>query len=188
MIHYKDWTVIQLKHLAIAPLLVEEPPLERGKFGYDRHGRMENLSEEGQVPNSLARYNHPKYKELYKGVQSKIETILGEKLYPTYYFDRFYFRGQELKRHHDRPACEISVSMNISTNSNTPWPIYFELPNGDVKELYTNHGDGVLYKGMEVDHWRNPLKGTPKVYYHQIFMHFVRADGHHVEYAYDTKC
>ena len=76
MIHYKDWTVIQLKHLAIAPLLVEEPPLERGKFGYDRHGRMENLSEEGQVPNSLARYNHPKYKELYKGVQSKIETIL----------------------------------------------------------------------------------------------------------------
>ena len=181
MIHYKDWTVIQLKHLAIAPLLVEEPPLERGKFGYDKHGRMENLSEEGQVPNSLARYNHPKYKELYKGVQSKIETILGEKLYPTYYFDRFYFRGQELKRHHDRPACEISVSMNISTNSNTPWPIYFELPNGDVKELYTNHGDGVLYKGMEVDHWREPLKGDPKIYYHQIFKHYVRADRYHVE-------
>ena len=70
----------------------------------------------------------------------------------------------------------------------SPWPIYFELPNGEVKELYTDHGDAVLYKGMEVDHWRNPLKGTPKVYYHQIFMHFVRADGYHVEYAYDTKC
>ncbi len=73
MIHYKDWSLIQLKHLAIAPLLVEEPPLERGKFGYDKNGRMENLSEEGQVPNSLARYNHPKYKKLYKGVQSKID-------------------------------------------------------------------------------------------------------------------
>ena len=78
--------------------------------------------------------------------------------------------------------------MNISTNATTPWPIYFELPDGEVKELYTDHGDAVLYKGMEVDHWRTPLKGTPKVYYHQIFMHFVRADGHHVEYAYDTKC
>ena len=133
MIHYKDWTVIQLKHLALAPSLVEEPPIERGQF-------------------------------------------------------RFYFKGQELTRHHDRPACEISVSMNISTNATTPWPIYFELPNGEVKELYTDHGDAVLYKGMEVDHWRNPLKGTPKVYYHQIFMHFVRADGYHVEYAYDTKC
>ena len=35
--------------LAVAPILIEEPPLERGKFGYDKHGRMENLSEEGQV-------------------------------------------------------------------------------------------------------------------------------------------
>ena len=91
MIHYKDWTVIQLKHLAIAPSLIEEPPIERGKFGYDKKGRMKDYSEEGQVPNSLARYNHPKYKELYTGVQDRVEKILGEKLYPTYYFDRFYF-------------------------------------------------------------------------------------------------
>ena len=39
MIHYKDWTVIQLKHLALAPSLVEEPPIERGQFRYDKKGR-----------------------------------------------------------------------------------------------------------------------------------------------------
>jgi hypothetical protein len=31
-------------------------------------------------------------------------------LHPTYFYDRFYFPGQQLKRHSDRPACEVSVS------------------------------------------------------------------------------
>ena len=188
IMHHTEWSLYEIKKLAVAPVLIEEPPLERGKFGYDKHGRMENLSEEGQVPNSLARYNHPKYKELYYGVKQNVEQILGEKLYPTYYFDRFYFKGQKLERHKDRPACEVSVSMNISTNANYDWPIYFQLHTGEIKELVTKHGDAVLYKGMELEHWREPLKGDRDVYYHQIFMHYVRADGYHVEYAYDTKC
>ena len=32
---------------------------------------MKDYSEEGQVPNSLARYNHPKYKELYTWCSNK---------------------------------------------------------------------------------------------------------------------
>ena len=168
MIHYKDWSLIQLKHLAIAPLLVEEPPLERGKFGYDKNGRMENLSEEGQVPNSLARYNHLKYKELYKGVQSKIETILGEKLYPTYYFDRIYYSGQELVPHTDWEGCEVSGTLQIETTLKSAWDFYVE-----GTPIKMEDGDAVIYNGMFAKHWRKPMEGNSKDYHHQIFLHYV---------------
>ena len=46
----------------------------------------------------------------------KLEEAIGRKLYNTYYYDRFYYPGQELTRHADRDACEISVSVHVSTN------------------------------------------------------------------------
>jgi hypothetical protein len=50
-----------------------------------------------QVPNSIERYNHYRYMADYKKIKLAIEEIIGRKLYPTYFFDRFYFTGQELK-------------------------------------------------------------------------------------------
>ena len=46
----------------------------------------------------------------------KLEEIIGRKLYNTYYYDRYYYPGQELTKHADRDACEISVSVHVSTN------------------------------------------------------------------------
>ena len=55
----------------------------------------------------------------------KLEEAIGRKLYNTYYYDRFYYPGQELTRHADRDACEISVSVHVSTNlegKDADWP------------------------------------------------------------------
>jgi len=35
-------------------------------------------------------------------------------------------------------------------------------------------GDGVIYKGTEIPHWRNEFTGD---YYSQVFLHYVKADG-----------
>ena len=55
-------------------------------------------------------------------------------------------------------------------------------------------GDGVIYKGSERPHWRDPMP-TPKkkwfsrdeteYYYHQIFFHYVLQDGERSHYAWD---
>ena len=66
-----------------------------------------------------------------------LEMHLGIDLLPTYYFDRFYYEGQMLEKHTDRVACEISVSVQVSSNSNRPWEFWFDTPNG-VK----SHHDG----------------------------------------------
>ena len=87
-------------------------PEQKGQYNYwDKNP--EHFSHEpveNQVEGSTARYWHPQYRVIHSGIRMKLEEAIGRKLYNTYYYDRFYYPGQELTRHADRPACEISVS------------------------------------------------------------------------------
>ena len=155
--------------------------------GMERHYLRQSpdfKSMEPQVNGSLARYNHPFYRKAHYSLMKKIEGILSMDLLPTYYFDRFYYEGQELTRHKDRPSCEISATVQISTNRDQAWPIWFERPDHTENSVSMKNGDMVLYKGCEREHWREPLTGENS-YHHQIFFHYVNAQGPYVHYAYD---
>ena len=153
-----------------------------------------------QVEKSFSRYNYPEYKPAYDMIKKSLEKDLGVELFPTYYFERFYYVGSELKRHTDRGACEISVTLQISSNTD-PWPIYFKKPDGSESCAIMNNGDAVLYKGCKIEHWRNKLESrynkyqryfrklTKKgddTYHHQIFFHYVSAQGENVHHAFDN--
>lgn len=131
-------------------------------------------------------YGYPEYKSKFFEVKRKLEKILGKRLHETYYFDRFYFNGDDLKYHYDRPACQISVSINIQQPENCDWPFNLTTPNDKTLEYSTKPGDGVIYKGCECPHWRKSLVCEDTEYYHQIFMHYVLQDGHFVEHAFDA--
>ena len=168
---------------------------------------------ENQVEGSLARYWHPQYRTIHTGVRRKLEEVIGRKLYNTYYYDRYYFPGQELTKHADRDACEISVSIHISTNlpdKDKDWPFIIKTPDtytdkkksavlvpGEERTAVLDPGDGLIYKGCERPHWREAMP-TPKenkifgkkkevkeYYYHQIFFHYVLADGMRAHCAWD---
>ena len=68
------------------------------------------------------------------------------KLYNTYYYDRFYFSGQQLTKHTDREACEISVSIHINTNLEENWPIYFKTP-----DIYTDSSKKKMQQLLQMD-------------------------------------
>ena len=183
---WNDWSIISVKNI-LNPVYLQQPiPWERGKLDYVGPGLVEHTPEESQVNGSLARYNFPYFKHLHYDLKNKLEVILGEPLFPTYYYDRFYFKGNELSKHKDRPACEVSISVHCSTNLDYDWPIWFTDYEGNDIPLITKPGDGVIYKGCDLVHWRDPMKGNHKSYYHQIFFHFVRRNGPHVEHAYDN--
>ena len=155
--------------------------------GIERHflrQKTEFNSVEPQVNGSLARYNNPFYKRTHYSLMKQIEGILGMDLLPTYFFDRFYYEGQELARHTDRPSCEISATVQISTNRDEAWPIWFQRPDQTENSVSMKNGDMVLYRGCEREHWREPLTGENS-YHHQIFFHYVNAQGPYVHYAYD---
>ena len=180
---------------------------ERGQINYwgKRLDQFTYCELEQQVEGSLACYWHPQYRSIHSGIRLKLEKILGRQLYNTYYYDRFYFPGQALTRHADRDACEISVTTHISTNLKEPWPIWIKTPDtyadkkktiitkrGESRSVILNAGDGMIYKGCERPHWRDPMPGRKKTwwnkeedYYHQIFFHYVLADGQRAHCAND---
>ena len=171
-----------------------------GQQKWVRKNKIHIEPEESQVKGSLARYNHPDYRSIHYNLRKVIENTLGMDLFPTYYYDRFYYVGQELTRHRDRPSCEISATLQISTNRDEQWPIWFELPDKSESNICMNNGDMVIYKGCEREHWREPLqskynkvkrlwkrirKDEDDTYHHQIFFHYVNAQGPYVHYAFD---
>ena len=191
-------------------------PAEKGLLNYyDRNPDHFNYQEvEGQVDGCLSRYWHPQYRTIHSGVRKKLEKEIGRKLYNTYYYDRYYFPGQALAKHSDRPACEISVTVHISTNLPEPerdWPIWIKTPDtyvdkqksavlvpGENHSCILNPGDGMVYKGCERPHWREALptprkrrrdvllrRKQPDYYYHQIFFHYVIQDGLRASSAWD---
>lgn len=180
---------------------IENAPEERGTFEY--FGSLDRFVHdeiEGQVEGSLARYRHPKYKEAHSQIRLKLQKILKEELYNTYYYERFYFKNQRLTRHTDRDACEISFTFQISSNCNKSWPIFFKTPQGEERYVLLNDGDGILYKGCDIEHWREPLPSRHNLakkifnkltfkkddtYHHQVFFHYVRANGDKSHYAGD---
>lgn len=201
-----------IKSLWDSQELYRPVPEERGQINYWGKGleQFTYTEVEQQVEGSLACYWHPQYRSIHSGIRLKLEKELGRKLYNTYYYDRFYFPGQALTRHADRDACEISVTVHISSNLKTPWPIWIKTPDtyadkkktlitqrGENRSVILNAGDGMVYKGCERPHWREPMptehtrtwygKRVEKegLYYHQIFFHYVLADGQRVQCAND---
>jgi len=141
-----------------------------------------NIQGDLQVLNSKAMYNYMPFVLLLVEKISKVSEILGEKVLPTYTYARVYKEGAELARHRDRPACEISLSVSLSKD--TDWPIYLQRPDGSETCIELQPGDAVIYLGCQADHWREKFLGTE---YTQLFMHYVRSNGPKA-WAYFDKC
>lgn len=133
-------------------------------------------------------YGDHKTDELLTKLATDIGNVVQRRLLPTYSFFRFYPKGSGMKPHIDRPSCEYSVSVCLSydysnlekLNPNYRWPIFM---NG--KPMTTEPGDAVIYKGMEVKHWREPLIGKSHL---QLFLHYVDAHGPYAEtHLYDGR-
>jgi len=198
-----------IKNLCDPEKLFHSVPKERGLFNWKGSDKLDKFTYEEvetQVNGSVARYWHPQYRKIHSEIRLILEQAIGRKLYNTYYYDRFYFPGQPLIKHTDRPSCEISVTIHIGTNIKESWPIWIKTPDtfedstmktliasGENRSVHLEAGDGMVYKGCERPHWRDPMPGLleskinkdESLYYHQIFFHYVLQDGIRAHYAWD---
>ena len=126
-----------------------------------------------QVPNTYTHYGDLLTETILEMVKPKVEALLNKKLIEQYSFLRVYKNGDQLKRHTDRLECEISVTINMG--GDVEWPFYLERPSEDDKKGYNvekiimNPGDAVLYRGDEVEHWREKFRGENCA---QVFFHY----------------
>ena len=114
-----------------------------------------------------------------KSKKKILEKNINLKLHETYTFWRCYTYGADLKKHKDRPSCEISVTVFIGSDGEHEWPIYM-----DGKKVNLTPGDGVIYRGCDIEHWRNPYEGD---YHIQTFLHYVDANGKYANFKGDNK-
>jgi hypothetical protein len=131
-----------------------------------------NLTGDEQAPNSSSVYNYISFLELLCEKTPEVSNIIKECVLPTYTYARVYKPGDELKRHRDRPACEISLTVNLYKEKD--WPIYVQKPNGEEVSIEMQPGDAVLYLGCIADHWREEINQEK---YIQVFLHYVRSRG-----------
>jgi hypothetical protein len=134
---------------------------------------------DSQCPKSHAIHGTPTFDKLLEDLLPHFEKHCGKRLYPTYSYARLYKPGEELKKHTDRPACEISATVTLGFEGN-PWSIYMAGNKIDMQV-----GDAVLYRGMDVEHWRE--KYTEGQWQTQVFLHYVDANGPHAEWKYDKR-
>jgi hypothetical protein len=139
------------------------------------------------VPNSYAKYADRVMETLLVNTINIMQKKTGLKLVPTYSYCRLYRTGNILKRHKDRPSCEISTTLNLGGDS---WPILIDPTGSDnVIDEYKNihkpgapkgvevnlkPGDMLIYSGCDLEHWREPFQGK---LCGQVFLHYNHADG-----------
>ena len=143
------------------------------KFFDDRYISGYNLDwgvwNDEQVPETYSNYSDIAMETLLKGLKPLMENETGLKLYETYSYARIYKKGDILKRHKDRYSCEFSTTLNLGGDN---WPIYLE-PSGkkgkDGNKISLEQGDMLIYKGCEVEHWRETFSGVNCA---QVFLHY----------------
>ena len=140
-----------------------------------------------QVPNTYSHYADMVMETLLMKVLPKMQQETGLQLIPTYSYARIYKRGDILRRHKDRPSCEISTTLNLGGN---PWPIFIDGTGANnVIDEYKNIvkpgapegtkvlldvGDMLVYSGCELEHWREPFDGN---ICGQVFLHYNHVNG-----------
>ena len=138
--------------------------------------------EDPQVPNTYSHYADIAMETLLIKLMPDVEKITNLKLNPNYSYARIYKKGDVLHRHKDRFSCEISTTLNLGGD---PWPIYIDPTGSDnivdydrkiIKQdapkglkVDLNPGDMLIYRGMELEHWREPFTGENCA---QVFLHY----------------
>ena len=140
-----------------------------------------------QIPNTYSCYGDFAMDTLMMKVLPKMQKETGLTLVPTYSYARIYKNGDILKRHKDRPSCEISTTINLGGD---PWPIFIDGTGADSiiderknihkpdapkgTEILLNIGDMLVYSGCDLEHWREPFEGQTCG---QVFLHYNNAYG-----------
>ena len=124
---------------------------------------------DSQVPNTYSNYADMVMEVLLVKLLPLMEKVTKLKLNPNYSYARIYKEGDILKRHKDRFSCEISTTLNLGGDV---WPIYLD-PTGKENnkgiKVILNPGDMLVYKGNELEHWREPFIGEKCA---QVFLHY----------------
>jgi len=157
--------------------LLPPPLLEYLKVYYAILLADDRFSHDSQCPASLSLGGDPALDAVLEWIRPEIGRLVGFSLAPTYSYTRRYAKGEVLTRHVDRAACEISVTASIQIPKRAgPSVMHLKPPHARRVTVEMLEGDGCVYAGAEVEHWRERFRVDG---YIQLFLHFIARRGPH---------
>jgi hypothetical protein len=125
----------------------------------------------------FAAHNEPTAAFLHHQLTDTVSAVSGQPVKPSYVYFAAYQSGAELASHVDRAQCEFSITFLVDCTPEpereSAWPLYLVTPQGTVT-VFQCLGDGLLYKGRELPHYRKRLAdGCTST---SIFFHYVPQD------------
>lgn len=161
------------------------------------------LSRVDTYPNLLRRaafeiygHHYPPMLHLLWGLTPVMAQLTGCALLPTYSYFRIYREGDVCRVHHDRYACEHSLSLTIDYSDGEIWPLDIGreagTPSARIEEDFGAEpfvavpmavGDAVAYRGVQHRHGR--VVPNPNLWSAHLFLHWVDRDGPHRDQAFD---
>jgi hypothetical protein len=131
------------------------------------------------------------------GLTPMISFLAGEELLPAYAFFRIYQKGDVLRVHADRQACEHSLSLTIGYSEASIWPFFVaqsdastpsgyadDFEGGGYSKLTMQPGDAVLYRGITRRHGR--IEPNPNAWSAHLFLHWVGKYGPNRDCAFES--
>ena len=118
------------------------------------------------VPGAWSCYGDVGVETLLVQAMPIIAEATNTELVPTYTYTRVYRTGHSLSKHKDRPSCSTSCTLNIGGDS---WPIFMKDLQGETHKCTLAPGEGIVYQGHLLEHWRDQLEGTECT---QAFLHY----------------
>ena len=130
------------------------------------------LSLEPRQNDAHSDYGDATVESLFEVVSENVdELVAGAKI--SYGYLRVYTRGRELLSHVDRESCDFTLSIALSRDpADSPWPLCVETRRGELVSYDMSPGDGVLLRGRELQHWREPLSAGWAAF---AFLHWIDA-------------
>ena len=157
--------------------LLPPPLLEYLKVYYAILLADDQFSHDSQCPSSLSLGGDPALDAVLEWIRPELGQLVGFTLAPTYSYTRHYAKGELLARHLDRAAGEISVTASIQIPKGAgPSVMYLKPPHAKEAKVEMREGDGCVYAGTEVEHWRERFRVDG---YIQLFLHFIARHGPH---------
>jgi hypothetical protein len=152
-----------------------------GKNSEDLYGTFDDI----QALGDYSKYGDLVFDTLLSMAVEHMNILTNKKLVPTYSYHRLYTTGTELKRHKDRASCEISTTLclgydisNIDKKMypNFNWPMFVADKKNEKNgiPIYMKPGDMLIYRGCDIEHWREPYKGLNHA---QVFLHYNDMNG-----------
>ena len=138
-----------------------------------------------QVKGAHSKYADPAMETMLLHLHPLMQEHTGLELHPTYSYYRVYRPGDELKKHKDRNSCEISCTICFNFNYSDKeytWPIFL-----NSSKVSLAAGDLVIYRGCDLEHWRDQFVGSEDDWHIQGFLHYVDKNGPNSSWKYDCR-